>query len=143
MKPPSLKKKKKPVRRRKSRKGGRRLTQLLTEMGGDSLMADDGGVTTRDEALAGLIWDMALGRLPTGKDEQGNVIHAKPNEKMALAILERREGKTPAAMPDKTNELSVADRIDALDRNVVNSDADALDSVPGHTEDLDVPGNGD
>jgi hypothetical protein len=122
--------------------GSARLTQLLAEKGQGLVTLPDGRVVKRDDALTELMWDAALGLVVVGQDEHGPV-HAKPDTRMALAIFERREGKTPNAIPDDANAVTAADKVEEVAVNRINAQADAVVPVSEQAENLDLPGDED
>lgn len=120
----------------------KRLTQLLTDLGSDTVLDPaSGGATTRDELLARTLWDMALGGFVTDPDTGEQRFH-RPDRSVAMFILERREGKTPTAVQDESGRLSLPDRLTDLGRSRINSEADTLGAVPGDPGLLDGPDNG-
>ena len=123
--------------------GARRLTQLLSELGQQVIMRQNGESRTRDEALAELMWDAALGAISLGTDEDGGERYAKPDLRMALAILERREGKTPAAMPDRSDLLTAEDRISEIARASINNEADALEDFDDEEDEMSSESDAD
>lgn len=124
-------------------KGNKRLTELLTELGGDYV---DGGEVTRDEALAQVLWDLALGY--TYKDGDNKKQFVAPDRDIAKFIFERREGRVPTAAADDRNVITATDKVSELACNRINSytdeslEADFADPVPEHTRPMAVPNLG-
>lgn len=127
----------------------RRLTGFLEELGGETIVTDDGDSVTRDEALAKTLWSLALGG--TYKDEDGDEHFRHPDKAVAIFIVERREGRMPmTSQLDTQSGMTASDRIDELARSRINSETDALcsgtdtlDSVSENKSSVDVPNNGD
>ena len=121
----------------------KRLTELLTEMGSDPITNAAGDIVTRDEALAKVLWDLALGY--AYKDDDNKEQFVAPDRSIAQFIFERREGKVATAAIDDRGVMTASDKVSELARNRINSHADevletdAEDAVPEHPGPMGVP----
>ena len=107
-----------------SKLGGKRLTAELSRLGAEIHdMLPDGTPVTRDEQLAKLIWQKALGWVEETRDAEGNrKKKAHPPESWAMQyIWERREGKAPAALPDESGGKTAAQKVRELATQRLNS----------------------
>lgn len=106
----------------------RALTKYLNELGAQAHTIDDGGdPITREQALAELLWKLALGWTEYTKDEEGNRKEVKhPPVAWAIQyIYDRKEGRTaPTVMEDETR-VRAADKVRDLAKNRVNQLASA------------------
>jgi len=86
-------------------------TEYLRDENG---IIDDSKIATKAEALARLLWRMALGKpeFVDDPDAKGIIKLPRNPDKGAMAqIIERLEGKVPAAINDDSGKRSVADRV--------------------------------
>lgn len=112
----------------------RALTRHLHELGAEAhTVADDGTILTREEALARLLWDKALGWEEVTRDEDGNVkrIKHKPESWAIQYIYERREGKAAAATVEEDNRIRTSERVRELARDRLNRLAEAAVNADG------------
>jgi hypothetical protein len=89
---------------------------------------DDGTPVTREQRLAALIWDQALGYTEVTRDEEGNrkeVIH-KPVAWAQQYLYERIDGKAMVMQPDGETGLKAADKVRDLAKQRVNALAAAV-----------------
>lgn len=134
--PPSLPKKKK-----RARYSSRQLTLHLREMAAEALtINDEGGLVTRGEALATLLWKKALG-YESVNSETSEVTYHKPEAWAIQLIWERMEGKAPVAIPDDKGVLKIADKVSDLARNRLNSFAESAVAIPDQKEPVDLSNN--
>ena len=117
----------------------KRLTRLLVELGGDTVLDEQGVALTRDELLARTLWDLALGGMEESGGEQR---FRRPDKQIAMFLMERREGKTPVTVADENDSMVLTEKLDDLSRSRLNSEADALLAVPGNAFGMDGPGDG-
>lgn len=91
--------------------------------------SEDGNdhMATKAEALARVIWKLALGYDETvvkiandGKRTEITKLHG-PNSTYVGIILDRTEGRTPLMVGDKDKKISVADRVSAEGVNRINN----------------------
>jgi hypothetical protein len=83
---------------------------------------DDGESQTKDEALAELLWKMALGYTETVRDEDGTnrkVVHLPVAWAMQY-IVERKEGKAVQAIAEEDGRIKAADKVRELARDRMN-----------------------
>jgi len=103
----------------------RQLTKYLRELVGEvHTVDDDGGVITKGEALAQLLWNKALGYLvmdPKKKEE----VYSKPESWAIQLIFERLEGKTPSDPMDDAHRPSIAERVSEIAVSRLNAEATA------------------
>lgn len=99
---------------------------------------------TKDEQLARLIWDRALGQEVRVEHEDGtmSVDLMRPDAKAQQFIFERREGKFVQPVDDKS--LTPLDRIDDMIKDEMNDAAKAAvdDEQDDDSSDTDNDANG-
>jgi len=106
------------------RLGTRALTNELRKLAAEvHTITNDGTPVTREQALADMIWKLALGWTETVLDEEGNrkkVTH--PPVAWAMQYLfERIEGKAPQAIVEDAGGIKAADRVRELAKDRINS----------------------
>jgi len=86
-------------------------------------MTVDGEVVTREEALAILLYQKALGMEVVTKDLEGRETRTqfKPEAWAIQLIYERMEGKTANAAEPETTKLTAAERIRGLAKERINA----------------------
>lgn len=138
-------------RKKKHADDPRRLTTFLKELGGETIIGDDGKAITRDEALAKTLWDIALGQPYV--DDEGKTRIRPPDKAVGMFIIERREGRIPMSVQSGEQlGATAAAQIDDLALARLNAEADELvestnretnpgKSVPEKGADLDVSRN--
>ncbi len=102
-------------------KAGKLITHFIREVSKEETehLRDENGViddkmSTKAEALARLLWRMALGKseFKEDPDSRGTIeLPRNPNKGAMVQIIERLEGKVPAAINDDSGKRSVADRV--------------------------------
>ncbi len=83
----------------------------------------DGTQVTKEEALARLLWDKALGYTETIRDDNGTqkeIVH-KPESWALEYIYERKEGKAPPAIADSSGGIRAADKVRQLAKERLNN----------------------
>lgn len=104
--------------------GGKTLTLELRKLGAEvHTILDDGTQVTKDEALAEFMWKKALGYTEKFKDDDGNN-RIRVHEPAAWAmqyIWERREGKSPAALPDEGGGMKASAKVRELAKGRLNA----------------------
>jgi hypothetical protein len=105
------------------RYGTRALTSELKKLASEvHTITNDGTPVTREQALADMIWKLALGWTEVQRDEEGNakkVIH--PPVAWAMQYLfERIEGKAPQAITEDGGGIKAADRVRELAKDRIN-----------------------
>lgn len=107
-----------------TRLGGKALTKELIKLASVvHVTLHDGTEVTREQALAELLWKMALGYTEPYVDDAGNpkeMVH-KPTQWAMTLVFERLEGKAPSAMPDDTGGVTAAQKIRALAKDRLNA----------------------
>lgn len=102
----------------------RALTKHLQSLGQEMHTIDDqGNPITREEALARLLWNMALGYVEKVRNNEGNweeVAH-KPVAWAMQAVWDRREGKVPLAIGEDDNRIKASDRVRELAKDRLNA----------------------
>ncbi len=70
-------------------------------------------MATKAEALARIMWDAALGKDIKETDEHGMVVtmHRRPDKGMIAVLYDRMEGKSPIAIAESDEALTVAERV--------------------------------
>lgn len=106
----------------------RSLTKHLNDLGRQVHdMLPDGTPVTREEALARLLWDMALGYKEQTRDDEGNlkeIVH-KPVAWAMQAVWDRKEGRAAPTVLEDENRVRAADKVRDLAKNRVNQLASA------------------
>jgi hypothetical protein len=93
---------------------------------------DDGSPLTNEQALARLIWKMALGYTETVIDDNGTrqkVTH-KPVAWAMQYLFERIEGKAQVAQPENESGMKAADKVRDLAKQRINALAAGVTSGP-------------
>src|SRR6266516_4622347 len=83
---------------------------------------DSGDSQTKDEALAELLWKMALGYTEEVRDDDGTlrkVVHGPVAWAMQY-IVERKEGKAVQAISEEDGRIKAADKVRELARDRMN-----------------------
>lgn len=84
---------------------------------------DDGNPITREEALARLLWNMALGYEEKTRDDEGNLktVYHTPVAWAIQLVYDRREGKVPVAIGEDETRIKAADRVRELAKDRLNA----------------------
>ncbi len=80
---------------------------------------DNDRMVTKAEALARIMWDTALGKDIKETDEHGVpvTIRRRPDKGMMALIWDRMEGKSPIAIAESDETLTVAERVTEQGKN--------------------------
>lgn len=102
----------------------RALTKHLQKLGQEAHTVDNEGTpVTREEALAQLLWNMALGYTEKVLDNEGHwqqVIH-KPVSWAMQYVYDRREGKVPQAIGEDEGRIKASDKVRELAKSRLNA----------------------
>lgn len=100
------------------------LTRHLTELGQLAHTVDDNGrPISREEALADLLWNKALGYVEQVRDDEGNqksVVH-KPEAWAIQYIYDRREGRAVISVAEDEGRVKAAEKVRDLAKARINS----------------------
>lgn len=85
-------------------------------------VTDDGTPLTREQVLANLIWQQALGWTEVVRDEEGNRKEIKhpPVAWCQQFLFERMEGKAPIAVPEDHGGIKAAEKVRELSKDRIN-----------------------
>lgn len=119
----------------------RQLTKHLREFANDVETMDGDRVITRGEALALLLWKMALG-FEAEDPETKTIRHYKPQAWAIQLVYERLEGKTPQALVDDQAHIIIADKVSELVQHRLNQQAEAAVAIPDETGPVDRSSDG-
>jgi len=111
------------------------LTQQVRKLGEQIIsVTDDGSPISRNEALAQMLWDMALGHTSRERDTDGTMreVYHPPVAWCAQYIYERQEGRSPTAVPENDTRIRAADRVRDLAKARLNKIAVAVAGPPQH-----------
>lgn len=103
---------------------GKRLSEELRKLATQvHTVKDDGTQVTKEEALAELVWEYALGWTEHFRDDSGNLCERKhPPVAWAMQYLyERLEGRAAVQAPDPESGLKAADKVRELVVGRLNS----------------------
>lgn len=103
--------------------GTRALTGELKKLASEvHTITDDGTPVTREQALAAMIWQQALGWVETIRDEDGNRKEVKhpPVAWCQQFLFERTEGKAPIATTEDAGGIKAADKVRQLAKDRLN-----------------------
>lgn len=101
----------------------RNLTKHLNVLGMEAHdVLPDGTPMSREEKLARLLWDRALGYEEETRDADGNrkTIKHKPEAWAMQYIYERKEGKTTPAPQEDNQRIKASDRVRELAQERLN-----------------------
>jgi hypothetical protein len=98
------------------------IAEHLRRLGQEVIDVTDDGPITRDDKLAQLIWNQALGWTEETRDDEGNrkLIKHPPVAWAQQYVIERREGKSPIAAQEDTRTVRTADKVRELSRTRLN-----------------------
>lgn len=99
-----------------------KLNKLITKLGNEAYtLSDDGTPLTRFEALAKLVWDMALGYKTKDPKTDVETIHF-PDKSFITMIYDRMEGKVPLATSVKGDKdrVSAAKKVSEQTKSRLN-----------------------
>jgi hypothetical protein len=100
------------------------LTGHLKRLASEAVtITDDGTPVTREEQLAKLIWDQALGYTEETRNEEGTLVkvYHKPTAWAQQYLYERIEGKAQVMQPDNEGGMKAADKVRDLAKQRVNA----------------------
>lgn len=106
------------------------LTQELKKLAQQVVETDEGGeALTREQKLARMIWEQALGWVEKTRGDDGKVkeVYQPPVAWAQQFVFERIEGKAAQATPDESTGLRAKDKVAALARERVNKLAEAAE----------------
>lgn len=101
----------------------RALTKHLTTIGAEAHTIDDAGnPITKEEALARLLWNKALGYEEQTRDDEGTLktLKHKPESWAIQYIYDRREGRTAPTILEDEARVKAADKVRDLAKQRVN-----------------------
>lgn len=104
------------------------LTGELKKLAAEAVdITPDGTPITREQKLAQLIWNQALGWTEEVRDDEGNrkEIKHQPVGWCQQYLFERIEGKAPQAVPDEHTGMKAADKVRELAKDRINQMATA------------------
>ena len=104
--------------------GTRALTSELKKLAAEVIDIDDGAEpVTREQKLAQMIWNLALGWIENQRDDDGNLkkIRHPPVAWAMQFLFERCEGKAPQAVQEETTGIRAADKVRELSVERVNA----------------------
>lgn len=112
---------------------GKALTTFLRSMAIEEITVE-GKTITREERLAQLIWQQALGHAEETRDDEGNIklVEHKPAAWAQQFLWERIEGKAPVAAAEPTGNLRALDKIRELAKERINSVAKTRSGPPSY-----------
>lgn len=101
------------------------LTRYLAEFGKHAHSVDDEGNTiTREQALAEMLWKLALGFTEKVRDVttgQWKEVYRPPVSWAIQYVFDRRDGKVAQAQAEETGKIRAADKVRSLARDRLNS----------------------
>lgn len=103
---------------------GAALTKELKKLAVEVVeMEDDGNALTREQKLARMIWQQALGWTEVVRDDSGNRKEIKhpPVAWCQQFLFERVEGKAAPAREAEGEKISAADKVRELSRDRINN----------------------
>jgi hypothetical protein len=112
------------------------VTRHVRELGeqADQIVEELGEIVTRNQALAMLIWKMALGyeeKIPDPDNEGKTILVRHKPERWAIEMLyDRQEGKTPQALDDGGGKMSALDKVSEIATRRLNALATKGDNPP-------------
>ena len=95
----------------------KKLTESLRELSAEAHdLAEDGGMLTKGEALARLLWKKALGWNEPSEDDEGqrSMIFHEPASWAIQLVYDRLEGKSPQAPSEETERITAAEKVREL-----------------------------
>jgi len=103
--------------------GSRALSNELKKLAAEVVDFDAGEGVTREQKLAKMIWNLALGWIEKTRDDNGTLKEIRhPPVAWAMQFLfERCEGKAPQAIQEETSGIKAADRVRELSRDRINA----------------------
>lgn len=103
------------------KRAGRLISTFIRSVAQEKVAGETNAVT-RAEALARLLWDMALGRIKVVDMETGKIsIESVPPDKHAMdVIIDRMEGRVGTFEDEKKKSESIPDRISRKNKTRAN-----------------------
>lgn len=101
----------------------RALTKHLNAIGQEAHTIDDAGnPISKEEALARLLWDFALGFTEETRDDEGTLkkVKHKPAPWAMQYIYDRKEGRTAPTIMEDEGRIRAADKVRDLAKNRAN-----------------------
>ncbi len=105
-------------------KAGKLLSKFVRQISEEEtecLLGEDGNdrMVTKAEALARIMWDAALGKDIKETDEQGAAvtIRRRPDKGMMALLYDRMEGKSPIAITDSDDAITIAEKVTEQGKN--------------------------
>lgn len=103
------------------KRAGRLVSTFLRSVAQEKVAGETGAVT-RAEALARLLWDMALGRSKIVDMETGKITTecSSPDKHAMDIVIDRIEGKTGTFEQEKTKSESVPKKVSRKNKQRIN-----------------------
>lgn len=108
---------------------GAALTRELRKLAVEFIDTEpDGTPITREQKLAKMIWDLALGHTEKVRDENGTMQerYFPPVAWAQQFLFERVEGKAAQAAPEEGDRIKAVDKVRELSRQRLNKLAEVL-----------------
>lgn len=105
------------------RLGSKALSHELRKLASTAhTITDDGTLISKEEALAEIVWNLALGWTEkiTGSDAITREVKHPPVGWAIQYIYERLEGRAPQAVPDEHVGMKAVDKVRSLARDRLN-----------------------
>jgi glucose dehydrogenase len=99
------------------------ITKHLHQLGAEVHTTDaQGNPITREQALAQVLWDLALGGEVVERDLEGNLkrVATKPVAWAIQYVMDRKEGKAVAATNDNETGIKAAEKVRGLAKDRLN-----------------------
>lgn len=116
---------------------GRALTTELRKLASEvHTCTDSGDPITKEQLLARMVWDLALGVTEMKRDEEGNLkrIEHKPVAWAQQFLFDRLEGKAVPTTPENETGVRAADKVRELAKNRLNGFAEKALSAKRRAE---------
>jgi hypothetical protein len=109
------------------------LTGELRKLAQQAVTIDDeGNAVTREQKLAELLWNLAIGYTEAKRDPQGNLKEVK-HEPVAWAVqmmFDRMEGRPQVAVQENETGIKAVDKVRELSKQRLNAIASAKIGPP-------------
>jgi hypothetical protein len=103
------------------KRAGHLISSFIRSVAQEKVAGED-TVITRAEALARLLWDMALGRSKVVDMETGKITteYSSPDKHAMDVIIDRMEGRVGSFEDEKKKSESIPDKISRKNKNRIN-----------------------